>query len=112
MNLGMARASLADTDPRALEALTAAHDEAKLALTELRDLVRGLHPAVLDDRGLDAALSGIAARSPVPVRLSVTVTQRPSRTVEAIAYFVVAEALANVAKHAGARSVTVTASSS
>jgi signal transduction histidine kinase len=112
MNLGMARASLADADPRALEALTAAHDEAKLALTELRDLVRGLHPAVLDDRGLDAALSGIAARSPVPVRLSVAVPQRPSRTVEAVAYFVVAEALTNVAKHAGARSVEVRVSTS
>lgn len=112
MNLGLARATLADTDPRALDALTAAHDEAKLALTELRDLVRGLHPAVLDDRGLDAALSGIAARSPVPVRLSVEVTDRPSRTVEAVAYFVVAEALANVAKHAGARSVSVDVSTS
>jgi signal transduction histidine kinase len=107
MNLGMARATLTDTDPRALEALTAAHDEAKLALTELRDLVRGLHPAVLDDRGLDAALSGIAARSPVPVRLTVEVEDRPSRTIEAVAYFVVAEALTNVAKHAEARSITV-----
>lgn len=107
MNLGLARATLADTDPRALRALTEAHDEAKLALTELRDLVRGLHPAVLDDRGLDAALSGVAARSPVPVRLCVAVADRPSRTVEAVAYFVVAEALANVAKHSGARSVAV-----
>jgi signal transduction histidine kinase len=112
MNLGMARADLADADPRAVAALTAAHDEAKQALTELRDLVRGLHPAVLDDRGLDAALSGIAARSPVPVRLSVSVPDRPSRTIEAVAYFVVAEALANVNKHANARSVTVAVSSS
>jgi signal transduction histidine kinase len=112
MNLGMARAELADADPRAVQALAVAHDEAKLALTELRDLVRGLHPAVLDDRGLDAALSGIAARSPVPVRLSVSLSDRPSRTIEAVAYFVVAEALANVAKHGGACSVTVTVSSS
>jgi signal transduction histidine kinase len=110
MNLGLARATLADTDPRALQALSDAHDEAKLALTELRDLVRGLHPAVLDDRGLDAALSGVAARSPVPVRLTVDVTDRPSRTIEAVAYFVVAEALANVAKHASATSVMVAVS--
>jgi signal transduction histidine kinase len=112
MNLGLARATLADTDPRALRALTDAHDEAKLALGELRDLVRGLHPAVLDDRGLDAALSGIAARSPVPVRLSVSVAERPSRTIEAVAYFVVAEALSNVAKHAGASAVEVVVSAS
>ncbi|WP_213450696.1 sensor histidine kinase [Rhizomonospora bruguierae] len=110
MNLGLARATLADTDPRALDALTAAHEEAKLALTELRDLVRGLHPAVLDDRGLDAALSGVAARSPVPVELSVSVPERPSRTVEAVAYFVVAEALSNIAKHAGASAATVAVS--
>jgi signal transduction histidine kinase len=102
MNLGMARANLADTDPRARAAIEQAHDEAKQALAELRDLVRGLHPAVLDDRGLDAALSGIAARSPVPVRLRVSVPDRPSRTIEAVAYFVVSEALANVAKHAKA----------
>ncbi|WP_290860633.1 sensor histidine kinase [Hamadaea sp.] len=108
MNLGLARATLTDADPRVTQALTDAHDEAKLALTELRQLVRGLHPAVLDDRGLDAALSGIAARSPVPVRLTVAVPNRPSRTIEAVAYFVVAEALANVAKHADASSITVT----
>jgi signal transduction histidine kinase len=102
MNLGMARANLADADPQARAAIEQAHDEAKQALVELRDLVRGLHPAVLDDRGLDAALSGIAARSPVPVRLRVSVPARPSRTIEAIAYFVVSEALANVAKHARA----------
>ncbi|NUO61301.1 MAG: sensor histidine kinase [Hamadaea sp.] len=108
MNLGLARATLTDTDPRAAQALADAHDEAKLALTELRQLVRGLHPAVLDDRGLDAALSGIAARSPIPVRLTVDVPDRPSRTIEAVAYFVVAEALTNVAKHADATAITVT----
>ncbi|WP_084558189.1 sensor histidine kinase [Hamadaea tsunoensis] len=111
MNLGLARATLTEADPQAREALAAAHDEAKLALSELRDLVRGLHPAVLDDRGLDAALSGIAARSPVPVELTVELpadaADRPSRTIEAVAYFVVAEALSNVAKHAGATAVTV-----
>jgi signal transduction histidine kinase len=84
-----------------------AHDDAKQALTELRQLVRGLHPAVLDDRGLDAALSGIAARSPVPATLTVDVATRPSPTVEAVAYFVVSEALTNVAKHAGATKVDI-----
>ena len=61
-----------------------------------------MHPAVLTDRGLDAALSALAARSPVPVRLDVDVPERPSPTVEAIAYFVVSESLTNVARHSGA----------
>jgi signal transduction histidine kinase len=107
MNLGMARATLTDVDPKAREAIEHAHDEAKQALAELRQLVRGLHPAVLEDRGLDAALSGIAARSPVQTRLSVDVPVRPSPTVEAVAYFVVSEALTNVAKHAQAQSVDI-----
>jgi signal transduction histidine kinase len=110
MNLGIARASLSDRDlpPPAREALTQAHAEAKQALAELRGFVRGLHPAVLNDRGLDAALSGLAARSPVPVRLRVELAQRPSPTTEAVAYFVASEALTNVAKHAGASQVDVT----
>jgi signal transduction histidine kinase len=108
MNLGIARASLTDLPPPALEALTQAHADAKLALAELREFVRGLHPAVLNDRGLDAALSGLAARSPVPVRLHVELARRPSPTTEAVAYFVASEALTNVAKHAGASRVEVT----
>lgn len=102
MNLGMARARMADAPAPAREAIEKAHEEAKAALTELRDFVRGLHPAVLNDRGLDAALSGVAARAPIPVQLRVGVAQRPSPTIEAVAYFVVSEALANVAKHARA----------
>jgi len=105
MNLGMARAMNPD-----LPELAEAHDEAKLALAELRDFVRGLHPAVLNDRGLDAALSGIAARSPVPVTLTVDLPERPSATTEAVAYFVVSEALANAAKHAQAGRAEVTVS--
>ena len=103
MNLGLARATLADelSEP-ARQALQEAHEEAKEALTELRELVRGLHPVVLEDRGLDAALTGIAARSPVPVRLSVDLPRRVSPTVEAVGYFIVSEALANVNKHARA----------
>ena len=102
MNLGLARAGLPDLPDEAKQVIADAHEEAKEALAELRTLVRGLHPAILDDRGLDAALSGIAARAPVPVRLRVDVLDRASPTVEAVAYFMVAEALANIAKHARA----------
>jgi signal transduction histidine kinase len=105
MNLGASRTAMKDKPGPELDAIIAAHEEAKQALTEMRDFVRGLHPAVLDDRGLDAALSGLAVRSPVPVSLSVFVDERPSRTVEAVAYFVVSEALTNIAKHANARQV-------
>jgi signal transduction histidine kinase len=108
MNLGMARANLGDTPEPARQAIEQAHDEATQALAELREFVRGLHPAVLDDRGLDAALSGIVARAPLPVRLRVDVAARCSPSIEAIAYFVVSEALTNVAKHAHANHAEVT----
>ncbi|MBB5895831.1 sensor histidine kinase [Kutzneria kofuensis] len=107
MNLGIARLDLDGVPDHVRKAIEDAHEEAKLALTELRDLVRGLHPAVLDERGLDAALSGISARSPVPVTLAVDLPHRPSRTTEAVAYFVVSEALANAAKHAHASRVDI-----
>jgi signal transduction histidine kinase len=107
MNLGIARESLTDLPDEAIQVISAAHDEAKEALTELRNLVRGLHPAVLDDRGLDAALSGIAARTPLPVRLTVDVPKRASPTVEAVAYFVVSECLTNIARHAQARHAAI-----
>jgi signal transduction histidine kinase len=68
---------------------------------------RGIHPAVLTDRGLDAALSALAARSPVPVRLDVALRGRPPASVEATAYFIVAEALTNAARYANAHSVDV-----
>ncbi|MFC9295474.1 sensor histidine kinase [Streptomyces sp. NPDC057011] len=102
MNLGIARATLPDLPPEAKAVIDEAHREAKEAIEELSNLVRGLHPAVLEDRGLDAALSGIAARAPFPVELTVDLASRPGATVEAVAYFVVSEALANVAKHARA----------
>ncbi|MEX5634061.1 sensor histidine kinase [Parafrankia sp. FMc2] len=108
MNLGMARAALDDAPTPARVAIEQAHDEATLALTELREFVRGMHPAVLDDRGLDAALSGITARAPFPVGLRVDVPTRCAPSIEAIAYFVVSEALTNVARHAEATRAEVT----
>jgi signal transduction histidine kinase len=107
MNLGMARANLGDAPAEVRLVIEQAHDEATEALAELREIVRGLHPAVLNDRGLDAALSGIAARAPLPVKVTVD-APRCSPTVEAVAYFVVSEALTNVAKHAQARRAAVT----
>lgn len=106
MTLGRAKSRLGPDDA-ARDLVNEAHQEAKLAITELRDLTRGLQPPVLSDRGLDAALSALAARSPVPVDVAVDIGNRPSPTVEAIAYFVVAEALTNVAKHSGARHASV-----
>jgi signal transduction histidine kinase len=106
INLGMARAETTTVE-EAHRAMAEAHDEAKAALTELRNLVRGLHPPVLEDRGLDAALSGVAARMPIPVRLTVDVPRRPSPTIEAVAYFVVSEGLTNITKHAQASQAEV-----
>jgi signal transduction histidine kinase len=106
MRLGMARAERPDAT-QAHQVIAEAHEEAKAALAELRQLVRGLHPAVLEDRGLDAALSGVAARLPIPVRLTVDVPRRPSPTIEAVAYFVVSEGLTNIAKHAQASQAEV-----
>jgi signal transduction histidine kinase len=108
MGLGTARERL-DEDPEAGRQLVAdAHEEAKAALKEIRDLVRGIHPVILEDRGLDAALSAVVARSPVPVTLSVDVAERPPPAVESTAYFVVSEALTNVARHAEATRAAVT----
>jgi signal transduction histidine kinase len=102
MELGLAKTKFADDLDAARELVDQAHAQAKEALTELRNLVRGVHPPVLTDRGLDAALSGLAALCPVPVEVHVDVPVRPKSSVEAVAYFVVAEALTNVAKHSRA----------
>ena len=108
MNLGMAKDRLSESDdPRTRAMVEAAHGDAKHAIAELRDLVRGIHPAVLTDRGLDAAVSALVARCPVPVALSCDVPGRLPAAVESTAYFVVAEALTNVAKHSGATSASV-----
>lgn len=107
MTLGMAKAKL-DSDPAAARALIEqAHDDAKLAITDLRQLARGIHPAVLTDRGLDAALSALASRNVVPTRIEVSVPKRPKPEVEAVVYFAIAEALTNVSKHSGATTCRV-----
>jgi signal transduction histidine kinase len=107
MDLGMAKEKL-DSDPAAARTLVEeAHDQAKRALTEMRDLVRGIHPAVLTDRGLDAAISALAGRSPVPVSVEVDLPHRLPDAIETNAYFAVAEALANVGKHSRATQARV-----
>jgi len=108
MNLGMARERFEGEAEPVRQAIAAAHDEAVLALAELREFIRGLHPAVLSDRGLGAALSGLAARAPLPVRLRVDVPRPASPGVEAVAYFIVSEGLTNVVKHAQATRAEVT----
>jgi signal transduction histidine kinase len=107
MTLGRAKSRYKQHPEAVGELLDDAHQQAKDAVTELRGLIRGLHPPVLTDRGLDAALSAIAVRCPVPVQLTVEIDERPSATVEAIGYFVVAEALTNVARHSGAGQASV-----
>ena len=112
MTLGLARTAIR-SDPDRAEALVGeAHAEAKAVMTDLRQLARGIHPAVLADRGLDAALSALAARSRIPVALDVSLLGPGhaglDREREGVAYFVVAEALTNIAKHAEAEQVAVT----
>ncbi|WP_405895255.1 sensor domain-containing protein [Streptomyces sp. NBC_00104] len=107
MDLGLAKEKLAE-DPRAAAVMVdSAHGEVKTALQELRDLARGIHPAVLTDRGLDAALSAVASRCAVPVVVDVDLPARPVPAIEGIAYFTVSELLQNVSKHAGATRATV-----
>lgn len=91
----------------AVSTLTEAHDQLRQAMAELRDLARGIHPAILTEQGLGPALRSLADRSPVPVELHVVVDGRLDATVESTAYFVTSEALANVAKHAAATTARV-----
>jgi signal transduction histidine kinase len=93
---------------RVLELVAAAHRGAKEAITELRDLARGIHPPVLD-QGLGPALTTLAARSDLPVELAIDLPERPSAAIETIAYFCAAELLTNVTKHSGARHATLEA---
>ncbi|SDH42040.1 Histidine kinase [Lentzea fradiae] len=103
MMLGIAERTLKQNPDNAVQALLRAQDAAGDALEELRNVVRSIHPPVLDDLGLDGAIQALAARSPVPCVLSAEHLGRLPAAVEAAAYFAVAEALTNVAKHSGAK---------
>jgi signal transduction histidine kinase len=108
MDLGLAQHRLDSADPQsARELVVEAREEARLALAELRGLVRGIHPPLLADRGLAGAIPALADRSPIPAEATVAIPGRLPRPVEAAAYFVVAEALANAGKHSGATRVHV-----
>ncbi|TLS40555.1 sensor histidine kinase [Streptomyces montanus] len=107
MGLGLAKEKLLEDPDAAAYMVAEAHGEVKLALQELRDLARGIHPAVLTDRGLDAALSAVASRCTVPVKVTADLPTRPAAAIEGIAYFTVSELLQNVSKHSGARSASV-----
>ena len=111
MTIGLAQTKL-DTDlPTAKTLIAEAHDDAKNALVELRNVVRGIAPTILSDRGLDAALSSVVQRTEnigVPTKLNIHLPRRLPDEVESVAYFVVAEALTNIAKHANATQAVVT----
>jgi signal transduction histidine kinase len=107
LELGLAKARF-ERDPESVRSLiNQAHEEAKTAIEDLRGLVRGIHPSVLDERGLDAAFSALVASCAVPVRVEVSLSKRLDQAVEAVAYFVVAEAITNVTKHSGASRASV-----
>jgi signal transduction histidine kinase len=105
----MAEHSLAGTDPKVAALLREATDELRTTLAELRELARGIHPAVLTEQGLSAALDSLAERSLVPTTVACDVRDRLPPTVEATAYYAVSEALQNVQKYAGASAVRVSA---
>jgi signal transduction histidine kinase len=109
MELGRAREDIEENDDprRAARRIAAAHEEAKLALAELRDLAHGIYPAVLTDLGLDGAVQMLTARCSLPVTADLDVPERPNPVVETTAYLCIAELLTNVAKHAGATVATV-----
>jgi signal transduction histidine kinase len=107
INLRLARDRIGSDAQEAAALLDASLEELKEATAELRELARGIHPALLTDRGLQAALNGLAGRSPVPVELVATPHERLPSSVESAVYFVVAEALTNVARYARARTVSV-----
>jgi signal transduction histidine kinase len=106
LTLRLARSSAGD-ETRTAQLIDSALEQLKLGLAELRELARGIHPAVLTERGLEAALAGLAARAPVPVRVDSRLGARLPPAVESAAYFVVAEALTNVAKYARASAAEV-----
>ncbi|MFC5250468.1 sensor histidine kinase [Streptomyces nigrescens] len=107
MDLGLAKEKLAEDPEAAARMVDEAHGEVKIALQELRDLARGIHPAILTDRGLGPALSALSARCTVPVTVTVDLDHRPAAAIEGIAYFTASELLQNVSRHARATSATL-----
>lgn len=108
MTLGIAKQEIDDNPEHAKELVDEAHTSTKAAITELRQLTRGIYASVLDDRGLDAALSAVAGRSHIPVNLDVRLPHRCGRAAEAAVYFSIAEGLTNAAKHSRASEARVT----
>ena len=110
LDLGRAKRKLQHgADPgEVADVIDQAHTDAKAAIVELRNLARGIHPAVLTDRGLDAALSEVVTRSTVPVHLSVELAARPSAVIESAAYFTVCELINNINNHSSATNAWVT----
>ncbi|MFF9786109.1 sensor histidine kinase [Streptomyces nigrescens] len=109
MGLGLAKEKLLEgqADASVAAMVDEAHGEVKLALQELRDLARGIHPAILTDRGLGPALTSLAGRCTVPVTTAVDLAERPAPAIEGIVYFTVSELLQNVSKHSAARQASV-----
>ena len=107
LTLRLAEARIESDPASAAQLVTQAREEAQLAIEELRELARGIHPALLSDRGLGVALEALASRAPVPVQISGVPSDSLCKTVEACAYFVTAEALTNVAKYAHATAASV-----
>jgi len=107
IDLGLAEGMLPERADEAKALVAAAREKARASIGELRVIGRGLHPSILEDRGLDAALSAVVAASPIPIRLRCELGVQPPPAVEEAAYFIVAEAVSNVLKHARARSATI-----
>jgi signal transduction histidine kinase len=108
VQLRLVRAAVDEDVPAARSGLDSASRQLREALEELRELARGIHPAVLTDRGLGPAVAALAARSPVPVQVAAVPDERLPPPVEAAAYYIIAEAITNVAKYAAASRITVT----
>jgi signal transduction histidine kinase len=107
MDLGLAKEKLLEDPQAAAHMVDEAHGEVKLALQELRDLARGIHPAILTDRGLGPALSALSARCTADVTVTVDLPQRPAQAIEGITYFTVSELLQNISKHAHATTARI-----
>jgi signal transduction histidine kinase len=107
MDLGLARERMSADPEAAARMVEQAHGEVKVALEELRALARGIHPAILTERGLGAALANIAGRCAVPVTVEVDLAERPSAALEGLLYFCAAELLTNISKHSAARTAHV-----